>query len=167
MKKLLMAILILSITPLCSAPTEWSISHDDDNKIVVSVTDPPQEDIFLILAVDSSGILSDFVKGSDAPSDSFSAGTLTLNDYDMDFSSLGQGELWLMADWTTSEPVYNDGDWLTASFAFAAAGPSTVSLYEVAEDASYSLITSHTFIVPEPMTMALLGLGGLFLYRRK
>jgi hypothetical protein len=168
MKKLLMAILVLCITPLCPAPMEWSILPDEEKHLTVSVIDPCEEDIFLILAVDSGGVLSSFAKGSDAPSDSFSAGTLILNDYDLHFGYLGQGELWLMADWSLPF-TYDDGNWLTADFDFAPGKTSSViSLYFLdmdGEPGDEVLVAPH--VIPEPITLCLLGFGGLFLCRRK
>jgi hypothetical protein len=168
MKKLLMTTLILSIAPLCSAP-DWTISHNTLlDKVTISVTDPLQEDIFLILAVDSNGILSNFAEGPNAPSDSFSAGTLTLNDYDLHLGYLGQGELWLMVD-NSSPYTYGAGDWLTAHFAFASGKTSAVvSLYMLdveGFEGDEVFLTSH--VIPEPITLFLFSLGSLFLYRRR
>jgi hypothetical protein len=58
------------------------------------------------------------------------------------------------------------------SFIFTmAAGPATVSLYQIDGDTgsvvqTYGSVQITKTVVPEPITMTLLGLGGLFLRRR-
>jgi hypothetical protein len=73
-----------------------------------------------------------------------------------------------MEDWYLP-CIYNDGDWLTATFAFAPGETSaTISLYLFnGEIGGEVLLTSHSMGVPEPITLSLLAFGGLFLRRRK
>ncbi len=169
MKKILIIFLILTVTSITNATTVWTITAEPMSpayKITVSVTDNPQ-DVFLALAVDSDGILSDFAAGPNAPEDTWQCGTLADNVYGLDFSDLGQGEMWSMLDFQ-APIVYDDGDWLTADFAFApGSSSSVVSLYQIdVTTGAESFLISHT-MVPEPVTLSLLGLGGLFLRRRK
>jgi len=164
MRKVLFVFLIFAVTSITNATVTWTISDDSLGGITVSVIDNPEEAICLALAVDSNGILSSFAKGLDAPKDSSSYGTLKDNILYWDLSYLGQGEVWGMEDidWPG---VYNDGNWLTADFAFAPGKTSaTISLYQLGDPPMF--LTSHV-MVPEPITLSLLALGGLFIRRRK
>jgi hypothetical protein len=170
MKKILVILLIFTVTSLTNA-TVWTITDElmsPTYAITVSVIDNPRIDLGLALAVDSGGILSDFAAGPDAPADSSSYGTLEDNYWGSDWSYLGQGEIWGMEDWYLP-CIYNDGDWLTATFAFAPGETSaTISLYLFnGEIGGEVLLTSHSMGVPEPITLSLLAFGGLFLRRRK
>ena len=63
-----------------------------------------------------------------------------------------------------------DGDWFVLDLSLNAGAlvGDTVQIDILDMDGGYSLISSHSVLVtPEPMTIALLGLGGLFLRRRK
>ena len=161
MKRVLIISLVLTVTSITNATTVWTITDElmsPAYKITVSVIDNPQA-ICLALAVDSNGILSNFAAGPDAPPDSSFYDTM--EDYGLSY--LGQGEVWGMEDWDWPG-VYNDGDWLTADFVFAPEKTSaTISLYWLGDP---TFLTSH-IVVPEPMALSLLGLGSLFLRRRK
>jgi hypothetical protein len=130
--------------------------------VYVDVTDNAEVGLYLGLAiVPADGTLSSFAAGSNAPASSASWGALG----DWGYGSLGQGEFWAMAHVSTA-PVYPDGEWLTASWALdGTATSAVVSLYELYETGGETFLDSVT--VPEPMTVLLLSLGGLFLRRRK
>jgi hypothetical protein len=70
---------------------------------------------------------------------------------------------WLIASatgsWTAEPGLYVD------SFTVQQ-GVTTLYLYTL-DDAAESSTLVDTYIIPEPVTMALLGLGSLFLYRKK
>lgn len=59
------------------------------------------------------------------------------------------------------------GDWSTVEFVGLAAGTYTVKLYDSAGQGGTVLDTETITVVPEPATVALLGLGGLLLMRRR
>jgi hypothetical protein len=166
LRRVAMAILILSIAPFCSAPEpDWTISHNTLlDEITVSVIDPLEQDIYLALAVDSNGILGSFAKGINAPSDSSFYDTLK-ND---GWGQLGQGEIWVMAD--ASKPyTYDDGQWLTADFDFATGKTSAViSLYRMNPPGpGGSAVLLDSLVIPEPATISLLVFGGLLICRRR
>ncbi|MFA5291399.1 MAG: hypothetical protein WC496_00020 [Phycisphaerae bacterium] len=163
-KRLFITILVLCVAPLCKAPIDWSIFYNsNEDLITISVVDPLQEDIYLALAVDDGGILSDFAAGTNAPSESQFYDTLA-ND---GWSVLGQGEIWVMAE-AVIPYTYYDGDWLTAAFSFAPGKNfATLSLYRIYSSENPGPVLLDSLAIPEPITVSLLAFGGLFLYRRK
>ena len=159
MKKMLTLVLILGIASLASAVPVWTIT-EDAGVVTVSVSGNEGQTV-IGLAVDSGGVLSSFTAGPNAPASSSSVAIL--QEY---YPELGTGEIWAMIHITTDTQVYVDGSWLTASFAFAEGMTSaTVKLYDTPESGGYTELAS--LVIPEPITMSLLGLGGLFLRRRK
>lgn len=168
MRKVLIIFLILTVTSLTHAAVTWTITDDGVGNITASVIDNPDEQLFLIMVVDSDGVLSDFAKGVNAPSDSMSIGTPADNTYGIALGYLGQGEVWMMTD-NTVPYIYNDGDWLTADFTFAAGKTSSVvSLYTLdIEGSEGEEVLVDSLVIPEPMTLSLLAFGGLFLRRRR
>ena len=160
MKKLLVLMIILGMASMANAAMSWDLTFDSTT-VYATVTDNEGSMYLALAIVPADGTLSSFAAGDDMPADGASWGTLA----DVGLSALGQGELWAMAD-TGSTPVYNDGDWLKASWALDSPATSVVvSLYEAQEDLSYELL--DTLLIPEPATVALLALGGLLLRRRK
>lgn len=73
--------------------------------------------------------------------------------------------------WTFEAKSFNPaapivvGDHFTIDFTGSAEGVASLTLYEF--DGATPIQTVDISVVPEPMTLGLLGLGGLFLRRRK
>lgn len=171
MKKMLTLVLVLAVASLASAAPTWTLTPPagivtDPVALTVSVTSNPGVPTYLLLAVQpTEGVLSDFGMAANAPASSAYFADVATN-----FPALGQGEIWAMAHFTTGTPEYLDGSWLNAKLTFAPSSTSaTVSLYEFVEATSENtFLGSVTYTtIPEPITMSLLGLGGLFLRRKK
>lgn len=165
MKKLLVLVLVLAMASLASAATVWSMSNTA-GAISVSVTENPGAYVYLALGITGgNGVLSAFAAGANAPASSANFADLASN-----FPEAGQGEIWIMIHVTTGTPVFNDGEWLTAS----AANTSTtedalVTLYQFDDNTSELIALGPTAtipMVPEPATIALLCLGGLLLRKK-
>ena len=167
MKKMLMLVLVLGLASVASAVPTFTGAYNSGTGVVsVSITN--NEGIMNIgLAItDGSGTLSGFAKGASAPADSAFAYSMGAG---QDFEGYGEGEIWVMIHITTDTPVYIDGEWLKANFTFATGKTSGfATMYNFDEPETFTNMgTIQLGIVPEPITISLLGLGGLFLRRRK
>ena len=164
MKKLLILVLVLG---LASAANAWVLSYDEGTSVVTAISEAGDTlgDSYLGMVVDSAGILSSFGSDPCAPETAQNFSNLPESSLPLLLAEQ-QGELWTFTD--SGEPYeYPVGPWFHATFAFAS-GPaaSTVSLYEWYEGDN-SAILRAIITIPEPATMALLCIGGLFLRRRK
>lgn len=150
MRKLLVLAAILFMAPIASGIT---VSLNDTGTTVeLSVFDEPEGGI-IAMVIEAPGVLSNFVDGPQAPMYVF-FDTVTINGDSGEWASFIQRTpsvdgVWLIANWSASVPV-------------------RVSAYEgfvVGRD-EYLWFLLDQIQVPEPTTIALLGLGGLFLLRR-
>jgi hypothetical protein len=155
MKKLLVLVLIFAMAPLASAATV-TLSYTGTtpaggsiNMDVAGATYDP----YLALVSDP-GVLSALAAGAQAPSVTGSFGAVTVSGQD--------GEVWGFG--TAAGEAYQDGSWLTANWVSATG--VWVRAYETMDFGATWQLMDEIFI-PEPMTVALLGLGGLFLLRRR
>jgi hypothetical protein len=163
MKKMLTLVLILAIATLANAAPTWTNAYNSSTHVVNVTITNNEGSLYIGLAVDPlEGALSGFAPGANFQQTGPARMALVPDEFD---SGYGTGEIWVMMDGAT-EPAYTDGEWLTANFAFAQGSThAIVHVFEFFEDETVA--SRGDIIIPEPITMTLLGLGGLFLRRRK
>jgi hypothetical protein len=155
MKKLLILVMVLAMASLANATLSLSISGSAGSETISLVA--TGETVASIEGIS--------VSGDDATIGTFAigpkAGTMTGFGAMGTDAGLPNGEVWGFGIGIPPE-VFQDGVWLTAQMTRTAVATATLTYYD-----SDGNITGHTdYIVPEPVTIALLGLGGLLLRRR-
>ncbi|MCK4959816.1 MAG: PEP-CTERM sorting domain-containing protein [Planctomycetes bacterium] len=174
MKKLVLLTLVLGMASLANAGLELS---------PVTATANPSDMVGLSVVVDADGLadaadyryLAIVVQGAEGTisGGSAAAGNLTADQLGntISYFPLVAGEAGI--DWYVGDSggvSFAAGTTMIDSIDFHMLAedptPAVISLYASAGFASYEIVDTLT-ITPEPVTMALLGLGGLFLRRRK
>lgn len=149
MRKLFVLAAILFMPPIAAG---WTVSLNDTGTTVeLSVFEAMSDHMDgLAMVIEAPGLLTNFVKGPQAPPSL--KDPVTING--------DSGEFWLFLQ----PPPFVDGVWIIADW--SASVPVWVSAYsKLYPDGDWVL--EDRIQVPEPITFALLGLGGLFLLRRR
>jgi hypothetical protein len=164
-KLTLIAIALLAIAPLANAGFTMTPTGSGAAGVYTISIDAADITLngYLVIAVQGTGVLSNFALSADAPVNS----SLNGNTVDSEVAFLGQGEVYGVADFALAPavPVYKNGTWLTATLTGVAG--DVVKSYSSADLVEFTEIGSFTVnAIPEPITVALMGLGGLFVARK-
>ena len=160
-------IFILVLGLAASANATFSLSFNSGTN-VVSVNAVSQGDLIVGLVVDT-GTLTSFALGPQGPGSAFASGPFgpgVASAFPDPLLNAFSGEVWTLA--TDIAEVAIDGSWLTAIVGAPAPG-NFARLYEVAPGSAMTVGPALAIVevIPEPMTIALLGLGSLFIRRKK
>jgi hypothetical protein len=174
MKKMLTLMVILSIASLASAAlSPMTIGHNTGNTLFTidllsgmagnTTSDPPTGDnsgsYWALIGVNaSSGALAATLPAvmslSAITGDAFQSGLFAEG-----LGVVGEFRTSTMGSWSGAAGTWADSFTLRE-------GVTTLYLYRI-DDAVEVATLIDTYVIPEPVTMALLSLGGLFLRRRK
>ena len=151
MKKLLFLAAILFMAPITAG---WTVSLNDTGTTVeLSVFEAMSDNMEgLAMVIEAPGLLTNFVDGPQAPM-TFLFDTVTIN-------GDSGGQFWLFLQ----PPAFVDGVWFIADW--SASVPVWVSAYAELDHGSGWVLVDQ-ILVPEPMTIAMLGLGGLLIFRNR
>lgn len=168
MKKLLVLVLVLGIASLASAA--GSITAEMSGGGALPAGGISIGDVITVKYFDSSSNLSlwfDWDGGLRYAQDLGDQGLLeeVPGTFTRHVSTTSNAEYW--AQNTTYQYTYGNGHILTIDLEAIAAGTLTLAAGQDVGDAGQTFATLDVTVVPEPVTMALLGLGGVFLARRK
>jgi len=157
MKKLLALILVLGLATTANAVITGSLTGDSTVGAGSMQANVAGGDVtYMAIEIVGTGTIT-ISLGAAAPSDCEIAGTPG------DVGLSGTGELWGMADFS-SPYVYTDGVWFDIDYS-GAVEDDVVNFWDMGPGADApNLLGSIT--IPEPITLALLGLGGLFIRRK-
>jgi hypothetical protein len=151
MRKLLVLVAVFAMSPIVSGMTV-TISNTE-TQVQLYVVDATY-DPFLAMVIETPGVLINFAANTLAPSLNSSYGAVIIDG--------DNGEAWGFG--IEEGESYQDGVWLFADWSTT----SFVNAYAYETfDGGYTWTLLDQIQVPEPMTLALLGLGGLFILRHR
>jgi hypothetical protein len=151
MKKLLITLFVLFIAPAASAVTaELSFTGElpGPGGIELAVVSG-YYDTYIAMVIEDPGVLSNFTCNPCGGIPPIIPQTIIIGGDSGEvcgFPATCPSGVWMTADWYSTVPVW-------------------VRAYETIDTVNWTLLDEIQ--IPEPMTIALLGLGGLFLLRRR
>ncbi|UCC22754.1 MAG: PEP-CTERM sorting domain-containing protein [Planctomycetota bacterium] len=145
MQRSLALVFSLILVSATSAATVYDLKADETS-VYVNVVGPP-EDLYVVMTIESPGVFTAAYLAPGSPEYSW----WELQDPPTSVMGMFQGGL------------YQAGTWAMADY--SAASPVTVSFYTV--DESMEFFLKDAIVVPEPTTIALLGLGALLLRKHR
>ena len=171
MKKLLIIMLVLGIATAANAALSWEIRESDGTTVVADTTKLQLDDDYVLVLMAADG--DEPKDGGIYPGD-WSKITVSNPQVGANNGDLGTNAAYLSGyEWGIAESgaantqTVTTGDMASWDFSADTEGTGSFDFYDY-DVAWYTAVGSQTFtIVPEPITIALLGLGGLFLRRRK
>jgi hypothetical protein len=175
MKKLLVLLMVLGITSIASAAIELSINGATDvEEITIHMSDTVTIDVHNLggdLPIDFSAYLDFFYKSEGLYSLSNPQLGPQAGNFPASFSLYtgyyDNDEVWITQAWAVGTDE-TPGDIFYIDMHCEGVGDVLVELYDSRVDGGYTAVDSILIHqIPEPMTIGLLGLGALFLKRRK
>ena len=169
MKKLLVLMLVLGLASQASAVLQLSLNGVIDGEYNVTEVSIYPSDEILIDVQSTDGATDKFWLGLEP--DTGDGEWLGSNLYippapsTMVVTDGGYGPDWFYGNQPTPSVDSLPGTWFDATFHCLGEGDVYINLYDATGMIVIDTILVHQ--IPEPITIALLGLGGLFLRRRK
>jgi hypothetical protein len=167
MKKLIILMLVLGLTSVTNAALVLSYNGSTD---VTEVDDIVASTDFTIDVYSTTALPDQFVLFVNGPASHSGTGTvyappapahLGITDYD----TYGGNDHVFAGMMSTPDATAGIGKWWDIEFHCDGEGDVVFDLRDSTGNTTVDTLTVHQ--IPEPMTIALLGLGGLFLRRRK
>ncbi len=162
MKKLLVLMLVLGVASVATATL--SLVADGSDTLILNSNTTPAVDIYIV--VDAS-------LGSDMVYTETAGGNLSSHvDYGPAFDPGLLGIVGLPVSYVDLATIADSvglvaGDWATVQVSGVSFDPAGTLAVAWVVDTGTTQVVATGYVIPEPMTMGLLAVGGLFLRRRK
>ena len=161
MKKLLAVMLVLGLASVASAALTGSVINEDGARFNLVINGDQLDvvstvDIGIIMGIVGDGDVISVIDDATGPAGGNISDLGLIADSAQPYAAKGDGILYLVGSWS-AQPV--------GTVFMSIANPSIpMSIYDCGDGEKCELMATY---VPEPMTMSLLGLGGLAMIRRR
>ncbi|MFI4913382.1 MAG: PEP-CTERM sorting domain-containing protein [Sedimentisphaeraceae bacterium JB056] len=172
MKKLLALVLVLAVAQFASAAISWDVADNGNGTFAVSlVTDEQVNAVSLPQMVSTGGVFA-VDSGAWSPAFTSTQPILDLSGFGVSGYGGATANITAAGTYTTGTLIAmtvtgEAGDVITIGDLAAFGMTAYVSTQAGGQQSLASVGADSFTLVPEPMTMALLGLGGLFIRRRR